>query len=262
LVLDRKIQLAFNIAGGLHHAGAGHASGFCYVNDPVLAIYVFLDQGMRVMYLDVDAHHGDGVQWAFYDDPRVLTISFHQDGGTLFPGTGDLRETGKAEGFGFAVNVPMLPGSDDTVFVEGFSAIVPRFFHAYQPDVIVAQLGVDAFRTDPLAMLELTTNGFAKVVSFLTGSGVPCVALGGGGYNVTNVARAWTLAWALMNGIELPRRLPATPFELPVGLEALKGDLRDPEHQSAHQARCAGRMKEVVSYLIENVLPHIASEPP
>jgi acetoin utilization protein AcuC len=259
LVLERKVQVAFNIAGGLHHAGAEQASGFCYINDPVLAIYAFLDQGLRVMYLDVDAHHGDGVQWAFYEDPRVLTISFHQDGRSLFPGTGSPREMGKGRGLGFAVNVPMLPGSDDAVFWEGFSAIVPRLLNAYQPDVIVAQLGVDAFLTDPLAALELTTNGFVKVVSFLSGCGVPWVALGGGGYNITNVARAWTLAWALMNGVELPERIPATAIELPTGEGTLEGNLRDPEHRGARQTQCAERMRESVSYLIENVLPHITS---
>ncbi len=259
LVFEGKARVAFNIAGGLHHAGADRASGFCYINDPVLAIYAFLDQGLRVMYLDVDAHHGDGVQWAFYEDPRVLTVSFHQDGRSLFPGTGGLREMGAGEGRGFSVNVPMLPGSDDAVFLQGFRAIVPRLLHAYRPDVVVAQLGVDAFLTDPLAALEMTTNGFVEVVSFLTGCGLPWVALGGGGYNITNVARAWTLAWALMNGIELPERLPGTSIRLPMGGATLEGDLRDPEHRGAQQARCAERMKETVSYLVENVLPYIAA---
>ena len=259
LVLERKVHVAFNIAGGLHHAVAEQASGFCYVNDPVLTIYAFLDQGLRVMYLDVDAHHGDGVQWAFYEDPRVLTISFHQDGRSLFPGTGSLREMGKGRGLGFAVNVPMLPGSDDAVFWEGFSAIVPRLLNRYQPDVIVAQLGVDAFLTDPLAALELTTNGFVKVVSFLTGCRVPWVALGGGGYNTTNVARAWTLAWALMNGIELPERIPANSIKLLMGKGTPEGDLRDPPHRGARQIQCAEHMRESVSYLIENVLPYLNS---
>jgi acetoin utilization protein AcuC len=158
MVSEGKAKIAFNIAGGLHHAHAGRASGFCYVNDPVLAILRLVDQGKRVMYLDIDAHHGDGVQWAFYEDSRVLTISFHQDGRSLFPGTGALNEIGEGKGKGYAVNVPMLPGTDDDVFWEGFRLLVPRFMQAFQPDVVVSQLGVDTFLDDPLASLELTTN--------------------------------------------------------------------------------------------------------
>ena len=113
LVSKGEVDIAFNIAGGLHHAGPARASGFCYINDPVLAIYHLLDAGKRVMYVDIDAHHGDGVQWAFYEDPKVLTVSFHQDGRTLFPGTGGIGENGRGEGLGYSVNVPLLPGTDD-----------------------------------------------------------------------------------------------------------------------------------------------------
>ena len=129
------------------------------------------------MYLDIDAHHGDGVQWAFYDDPRVLTISFHQDGRTLFPGSGGLNETGRGEGAGYAVNVPMLPGTDDHAFWEGFSWLVPRLMEAFKPDVVVSQLGVDTFQDDPLAALELTTNGFCRVIAYLTEQAPAWVAL-------------------------------------------------------------------------------------
>ena len=207
-VAEGKARIAFNIAGGLHHAAANRASGFCYVNDPVLAILHFASQGKRVMYLDIDAHHGDGVQWAFYEDPRVLTVSFHQDGRTLFPGTGGLAETGKGEGAGYSVNVPMLPGTDDHVFWKGFESVVPRLMEAFRPDVVVSQLGVDSFLDDPLAYLELTTHGFIKAIAYLTEEAPAWVALGGGGYNPANVARAWTLAWATMNHVELPNELP------------------------------------------------------
>lgn len=257
LVYERKAHIAFNIAGGLHHAGDDRASGFCYVNDPVLSILHFLDQGERVMYLDIDAHHGDGVQWAFYEDPRVLALSFHQDGRTLFPGTGSLREMGKGEGLGYTVNVPMLPGTDDTVFWEGFSAVVPRLLEQYDPDVIVSQLGVDAFRDDPLASLELTTNGFCKVISYLTRHAKAWVALGGGGYNVFNVARAWTLAWSIMNAVDLPENLPESMMGSMAATGGLNRKLRDPEHKSARQRRCAQHMSESVRYLEENVFPMI-----
>jgi acetoin utilization protein AcuC len=253
LISEGRTKIAFNIAGGLHHARADRASGFCYVNDPVLAIYHFLDRGKRIMYLDIDAHHGDGVQWAFYEDPRALTVSFHQDGFTLFPGTGDVSEIGKGEGLGYAVNVPMHPGTDDAVFWEGFEAVVPRLLANYKPDVIVSQLGVDTFWNDPLAALELTNNSLCRVVSFLKAHAPAWVALGGGGYDADNVARAWTLAWAIMNGVDLPQNLP----EFMAGLMDIKGEgkrrLRDEEHQSSRREQCAHHMAKCMAYLEEKI---------
>ena len=260
LVSGGKVRIAFNIAGGLHHAGARQASGFCYVNDPVLAIYHFVDRGKRVLYLDIDAHHGDGVQWAFYEDPRVLTVSFHQDGRTLFPGTGGLSEIGRGKGLGYAVNIPMLPGTDDQVFWEGFKSVVPVLMELFNPDVVVSQLGVDTFLDDPLAALELTTNGFCKAIAYLTEQGLPWVALGGGGYNPSNVARAWTLAWAIMNGVDLPDDLPESMVK-PLSARGLRGQkLRDPEHQSPWQEKCRHHMQECLEYLQTKVFPKIKEE--
>lgn len=254
LVSQGKARIAFNIAGGLHHAGASRASGFCYVNDPVLAIMHFVNRGKRVLYLDIDAHHGDGVQWAFYEDPRVLTVSFHQDGRTLFPGTGGLAETGKGEGSGYSVNVPMLPGTDDHVFWKGFRAVVPHLMKAFRPDVVVSQLGVDAFWTDPLANLELTTNGFVRAVAYLTEKAPAWVALGGGGYKPANVARAWTLAWATMNRVELDDALPE---EMGAAQGARGTRLRDGEHVSSTRDQCLDYMNRCVGYLEEHVFPKI-----
>jgi acetoin utilization protein AcuC len=258
LVSEGKARIAFNIAGGLHHAGASRASGFCYVNDPVLAIDHFVDRGKRVMYLDIDAHHGDGVQWAFYEDANVLTISFHQHGRTLFPGTGRLSEIGRGEGEGYAVNVPMLPGTDDHVFWEGFKRVVPRLTEAFRPDVVVSQLGVDTFLDDPLASLELTTHGFCKVIAYLTEKAPAWVALGGGGYHPSNVARAWTLAWAMMNGVELSDDLPETMVAplLKGGFSGQK--LRDPEHESRWRDQCQKHMEECIRYLERNAFPKIS----
>lgn len=258
LVSAGKVRIAFNIAGGLHHAMSDRASGFCYVNDPVLSILHFLDRGNRVMYLDIDAHHGDGVQWAFYEDSRVLTVSFHQDGRTLFPGTGSLGETGKGEGLGYAVNVPMLPGTDDTVFWDGFSALVPPLLEKYRPDVVVTQLGVDTYWNDPLASLELTTNGFCRAISYLTRHAKAWVALGGGGYNVSNVARTWTLAWAIMNGVELGEDLPESMIEAMSAAGYDEGRLRDPERTGQRQGQCAQHMAECVKYVKENIFPRIS----
>jgi acetoin utilization protein AcuC len=251
LIADREVEIAFNIAGGLHHAHSDRASGFCYVNDPVLAILYFLERGYRVMYLDIDAHHGDGVQWAFYEEPRVLTVSFHQDGHTLFPGTGNVTEMGKGPGLGYAVNVPMLPGTDDEVFWEGFSAIIPKLMERFRPGVVVSQLGVDSFVDDPLAFLELTTNGFSEVISFMKERAPAWLALGGGGYHAGNVARAWTLAWAIMNDVDLPNDLPAAVRDRFPG----KTKLRDPVHHGARKAACEERMKQCIRWINDHVLP-------
>jgi acetoin utilization protein AcuC len=257
-VAEEKASIAFNIAGGLHHAHANQASGFCYLNDPVLAIYHFLDQGKKVMYLDIDAHHGDGVQWAFYDIPSVLTVSFHQDGGSLFPGSGSANETGRGKGAGYAVNVPMLPGTDDEVFLRGFEYLIPRLMDAFKPDVIVSQLGVDTFVEDPLASLELTTHGFCRVIGYLTEKAPAWVALGGGGYNLSNVARAWTLAWAIMNGVALPDELPEAMKRSPSMRFFGDQRLRDDERKGPPRMECRRHMEACLEYLKENVLSLIS----
>lgn len=257
MVVQGTAGIAFNIAGGLHHAGPDHASGFCYINDPVLAILHLLDKGKRVLYLDIDAHHGDGVQWAFYEEPRVLTVSFHQDGRTLFPGTGGVTEIGKGPGEGYSVNVPMLPGTDDRVFWEGFCRVLPRLLEQFRPDVVVSQLGVDSFWSDPLASLELTTNGFSRVIFYLTGLETPWVALGGGGYNIFKVARAWTLAWAIMNRREIPEDIPEEFWsKMPLAKEP-RMKLRDPEHEGSRQEQCGQFMNERLEYLERHVFPRI-----
>jgi acetoin utilization protein AcuC len=197
-VASGKGSIAFHMAGGMHHAHKNMASGFCYINDPVLVILYLLSQGKKVAYVDIDAHHGDGVQEAFYRTNKVLTISFHQNGTTLFPSTGFVQEIGLGEGVGYAVNVPFYPWTDDEVFTWAFLEIVPPILEAFNPDVIVTQLGVDSFYNDPLANLSLTTKGFCTAVRFFKGLKLPWVALGGGGYQVVNVARAWTLAWSIM----------------------------------------------------------------
>ncbi len=208
LVADGRVDLAFNMAGGLHHALPQKASGFCYVNDINVAITELVNRGLRVAYVDIDAHHGDGVQEVFYDTDKVLTVSIHQHGRTLFPGTGFVYDTGRGRGQGFSVNMPLYPGSNDEVFWDVFESLVPDILQAYKPDILVTQLGVDTFYNDPLTSLCLTTAGFLKAVRWFRDSGLPWVALGGGGYHIVNVARAWTLAWAVMNDVEPPDDLP------------------------------------------------------
>lgn len=208
LVADGRADAAFSISGGLHHAAANHASGFCVFNDPALAIHYLLERGLRVAYVDIDAHHGDGVQEAFFDDDRVLTISVHESGQYLFPGTGFVQELGTGRGAGYSVNLPLYPYTGDEVYLEAFHAVVPPLLRAFAPDVLVTQLGIDSYHTDPLTHLQITTRGFVEAVSTFSQMGIPWLALGGGGYDVMAVARAWTLAYGVMLGVEWPDAIP------------------------------------------------------
>ena len=210
LVASGEVERAFAFAGGLHHAMPDRASGFCYLNDVVVAIQALRARGVRVCYIDIDAHHGDGVQAAFYQSPEVLTISTHERGDRLFPGTGFVDEIGEGPGRGYAVNLPLEPNTDDVVYLEAFDAVVPPLARAFRPDVVVAQLGIDSHRTDPLTHLALSVDGFAEAVRRILRLAPRLVALGGGGYDLGNVARAWTWAWALMNEVSLPPELPAS----------------------------------------------------
>lgn len=190
---------AANIAGGLHHAMADSASGFCVYNDAALAISWLLGQGAaRIAYVDVDVHHGDGVQAAFYDDPRVLTISLHQSPLSLFPGTGFPEETGRGEGLGSTINLALPPGTDDGGWLRAFHSIVPAALRAFRPDLLVSQCGCDAHRDDPLADLALSIDGQrASYIAMHDLAHEVCagrwLVLGGGGYGLVRcVPRAWT----------------------------------------------------------------------
>jgi acetoin utilization protein AcuC len=240
-VLDEQGGIAFNIAGGLHHAMRARASGFCYINDPVIGIMRLLNRGKRVAYIDIDAHHGDGVQKAFYGINQVLTISLHETGYTLFPGTGFENEIGEGEGEGYSVNLPFPPYTDDEVYLWVFEEVVPELVHAFQPDVVVTQLGVDTFYNDPLTNLHFSILGYERVLKRIKGLAPRWVALGGGGYNIFNVVQAWTLAWAVMNGIELNEKLPESFFKeaVKMGIEEreLRGHLRTPLHSQNKENR-------------------------
>ncbi len=209
LVEEERFDAVLSLAGGWHHAHRARASGFCYLNDAVIAINWLLDRGRRVAYLDLDAHHGDGVQEGFYDTDQVLTVSLHESGIYFFPGTGFENETGSGTGSGYTVNLPLLAHTDDPLYMRAFDEVVYPLLAAFDPDVIVAQIGADTFRTDPLTRLEITTHSYAYIMGKLQALKIPWVALGGGGYDLMNTARAWTIAWAAMNRVELPPRLPA-----------------------------------------------------
>ena len=212
---------AFNPSGGLHHAMPERASGFCVYDDPAIAIAWLLEHGAsRVAYVDVDVHHGDGPQAVFYSDPRVLTISIHQDGRTLFPGTGFIEETGTADAVGTKVNVPVLPYTGDRAWLDALEQIVPPLVTAWRPDVLVTQLGCDTHHTDPLALLDLTTaayKGAAALFHRLAHDAADgrWVATGGGGYQWARVVpRAWTIYFAEMSEAEIEDILPEAWLEL------------------------------------------------
>ncbi len=256
LVESGAADIAFNIAGGLHHALAGRASGFCYLNDPVIAILSLVAKGRRVAYIDIDAHHGDGVQAAFYGTDRVLTVSLHETGDMLFPGTGFETETGRDGGRGYSVNVPLPPETDDELFLHAVSSVVPPLIERFRPDIVVTQLGVDTFRTDPLAHLNLTTNGFCDAVGMIRNLVPKWVALGGGGYDIANVARAWTLAWAVMNGVEAPEGVPAGILDQYPGAGFPGSMLRDRPYAMTGNSKEAMRRKvdRVIAYVKKHAL--------
>ncbi len=240
LLLEGEVGAAFNIAGGLHHAAAGRASGFCYVNDAAVAIAHLLRQGCRVAYVDIDAHHGDGVQYAFYDTDQVLTVSLHETGLTLFPGTGFPEEIGIGKGEGYSVNIPLYPETDDEIFLWALEEVVPPLLEAFHPDVLVTQLGIDPHYSDPLSNLRLTMQGFLQAVKLLKGSasrGARWLALGGGGYNLANVPRAWTAVWALMAGIEIPPELPPAFLRQFRALGFTETSLTDPPYRAEGQRK-------------------------
>jgi acetoin utilization protein AcuC len=216
--------VAVNLAGGLHHARYEEAAGFCIFNDPAVAIHVLKPKYRRIVYLDIDVHHGDGVQWLYYRDPQVLTISIHESGRFLFPGTGHPDEIGEGEGRGTSANIALGRGADDDVWWWAFRQVVPALFRWFQPEVVVLQMGADPHYTDPLAHLSLTTQGWLRAVQWVAGQGVPIVATGGGGYSLTAVARMWTLALATLKGVLVPNQIPPQ-FALYDDVQTL----RDPE---------------------------------
>jgi acetoin utilization protein AcuC len=217
-IAEGRADRAVSIAGGLHHAMADRAAGFCVYNDCAIAISWLLDHGFeRIAYVDVDVHHGDGVQAAFYSDPRVLTISLHQHPMTLWPGTGWSGEFGSGLGEGYAVNLPLPPGTADPSWLRAFDAVVPSLLEAFRPQVLVTQCGADTHREDPLADLGLSVDGHREIYRRLrdlatTTAGGKWLATGGGGYGLFRVVpRSWThlIATVLDRDVDPARPLPA-----------------------------------------------------
>lgn len=206
-VMRGKCDHAVNLAGGLHHALTDKAAGFCVYNDASVGIAWLKKHypDVRILYIDTDAHHGDGVQWSFYDDPAVCTLSIHESGRYLFPGTGDYTERGDGQGYGFSINVPLDPYTEDESYLEALKTILPKVVKGVRPDIIISQHGCDAHHFDPLTHFSTSMRIFREIPKLIHHLAHDyCegrwVALGGGGYDIWRVVpRAWTLLWAEMS---------------------------------------------------------------
>jgi len=255
-LLAGRASRAFNMSGGLHHAMPSRASGFCHINDIVLAIHALVDAGKRVAYIDIDAHHGDGVEHAFYTRDDVLTISVHQTGYTIFPGSGFVEDIGDGAGRGFAVNVPLLPGAGDEALDRSLEEVVLPALELFAPDVIATQFGADAILGDPVAGLRYSLRGFERAVHRFRGLDLPWLAFGGGGYDIGNVVRAWTLVWAAMVEADLSEEIPsdwatqAAVHRVPAS--SLRGPTEEPPQTSASVLE---DLDGVVERLRETVFP-------
>jgi acetoin utilization protein AcuC len=246
-VWEGRADQAFVAGGGLHHAMANRAAGFCIYNDTAVAIQALLDAGAeRVAYIDIDVHHGDGTQWIFFEDPRVLTCSVHETGRYLFPGTGGLAERGVGAAEGTAINVPLPPYAGDRPYLRAIEDVICHAVLDFEPDVIVTQDGADPHHADPLAHLQVTMPTFPRAYAALhelarasTAKG-RWVALGGGGYTFQVVPRAWTLLFAEMLGVELDDDIPESwwrPGEEMLGVPLPRHMSDDPEPEVPAEER-------------------------
>ena len=254
LLLDGSHTVACNFSGGLHHAMPRYASGFCVFDDPVIAIKAFTNRRLKVAYVDIDCHHGDGVQYGFYDTDQVLTISLHESGRFLFPGTGDVDEIGTGRGRGYSVNLPLFPYTADDHYLWAFREVVPPLLRAFKPDVLVTQLGIDTHYKDPLTHLQLSVQGFGEVVSEL-GKESPgkWLALGGGGYDLAAVMRGWTLAFSTMADVSLPNDIPLT-MQTAYGIRSLK-DVDLPQRDLRQRSDALRFAEESVAAVKRTIFP-------
>jgi len=261
-VWEGRATRAFSAAGGLHHAFANKANGFCIYNDAAVAIQALLDAGAeRVAYVDVDVHHGDGTQFIFYDDPRVLTCSVHESGRYLFPGTGALDERGVGKGIGTSVNIPLPAYAGDGPYMRAIEDVIVPAVRDFAPDIIVTQDGVDPHHQDPLAHLQVRMATFPRLWRVLHDMADEVtdgrwIALGGGGYNVDVLPRAWALLFAEMTGAALPDDIPPEWLTLArdlTGRDDLTARLMDdpePEVDEAERTRADLEGHEVVDEAI------------
>ena len=235
LILSGEADVAFNPSGGYHHAFPEKAAGFCYINDNAIACAVLAEAGKRVLYLDVDVHHGDGVAHAFYDRSDVMTISFHENPKMLFPGTGFEDDIGEGAGRGYCVNLPLPAGTFDQAYLYAFESVALPLIEVYKPDVMVFELGADALAGDPLAHLYLTNNTYVEIINHLLRFLTPILMTGGGGYHVENAVRAWALAWTVLSGQDIAHGIDAAIGGVMLESTDWQGGLRDRRLAPSHQ---------------------------
>ncbi|MFB6249040.1 MAG: acetoin utilization protein AcuC [Salinibacter sp.] len=265
LIDDGTASRVLQLGGGLHHAQRGRASGFCVYNDLSVAIDWLRDRGLRVAYVDIDVHHGDGVQALHYNDPGALTISLHESGRFLFPGSGAVEEIGEGAGEGSALNVPLAPRTETDSYLDAFGRVVPYALKQFGPDVIVAQCGADAHFRDPLADLLLTSRAYESLFRRLldlaetyTGGRILCTL--GGGYHLDAVARIWTLLALVVQDLELPESIPAAwreRWEARIG-DSLPPTLHDPARTFDVPRRTAieEQNRQTSTQALERSAPH------
>jgi histone deacetylase 1/2 len=209
---QQQADICINWSGGLHHAKKSEASGFCYINDIVLAILELLKVHARVLYVDIDVHHGDGVEEAFYTTDRVMTFSLHKYG-DFFPGTGHIQDVGAKEGVGYSVNAPLQAGiTDETYLHDLFIPVMDKIMETFQPGAIVLQCGADSLTGDRLGCFNLTTKGHARAVEHVKGYNVPTLVLGGGGYTIRNVARCWAYETSVLLEEDIDNQIPFNDY--------------------------------------------------
>lgn len=257
VLLKGEARRCFNPWGGFHHAFPEQAGGFCYINDVVCACKILRTAGKRVFCLDLDAHHGNGTQAAFYNDPSVFTVSFHESGRTLFPWGGFEDEIGEGRGKGYNVNVPLPAGTDDDAFTRVFQAVVPPLLTAFQPDCIVLEIGMDILAVDPLTHLNMTNNAVADTLPLVRDCSIPILALGGGGYNQEATARGWALAWQVICGVEPESDLTIGMGGTFLGNVEVGGALRDMRSYAHGTEKYSidEQLKRVVGTVREKVFP-------
>ena len=257
-ILDHgNTRLAFNPSGGYHHAYADKAGGFCYINDVAIGCKVLANAGKRVFCLDLDVHHGNGTQAAFYGDPSVMTVSLHESGKTLFPWGGFETEIGEGEGKGYNVNLPFPAHTVDDIYVSAFNRTVPPLITAYNPDVIVLETGMDVLSVDPLAHFKMTNNAFAELMPGIMLFDKPVLMVGGGGYNPQATARAWALLWTIACGIE-----PDSDMSIGMGGDFLgnsewNAGLRDMRiyARGEEKERIQAEVDKTVEYIKKTIFP-------
>ncbi|XP_062184881.1 histone deacetylase 1-like [Phragmites australis] len=248
-----EVEIAINWSGGMHHACKAKASGFCYVNDIALAITELLNQFRRVLYVDIDVHHGDGVETEFVEDYRVMTVSFHQRTEGFFPQeTGFVTDVGKGKGLYHALNVPMREGMDDEGYYRMFKPIMDKVMQVFQPEAIVMQCGADSLSGDRLGQLNLSIAGHAKCVSFMRSFNKPLLLLGGGGYTINHVAACWCYETAVAIGKEIDDDIPPHCYDHYYGSQGYK------LHYPVRKARKNENTECYMSKTTNKVLEHLS----